>query len=47
MDKLKKTLTTAEIFKLTTGVLGHVTDLEQLHLIKRYIEERIKFLKRK
>lgn len=50
MDKIelikkKSFLSTTELFELTTGVLGHLTDLEQLHYLKRFINERIKFLK--
>lgn len=50
MDKIELTkekwsLTTEEMFELTTGVLGHLVELEQLHYLKRFIDERIKFLK--
>lgn len=40
----KEKLTTEELFSLTTAVVGHMTDMDQLQYIVRFTKKRIFFL---
>lgn len=42
IKKLQPALDTDELFELTTGVIGHLTDLDQLNYLETFVAARIK-----
>lgn len=41
LTKRRPKLSDLELFELTTGVIGHLTDLDQLRFVKRFVADRL------